>query len=544
MKKLWFIAAAGALLLIAAVLLALHVQGVLQAAATKQLRTAGSPFDGLMVVVTGREATLTGKVLRETERQRALALLGDELRVAPALPLVSGLSPLRRVRDELLVQPRALGWSVLAATTAKIQLHGVAASILESQRIAESVRSAGLLGERLKDNMSADDELLMEASPLEPTLESSPRLDSAALRSALLAVTQLGEPWALLDLALPVQALRTQLIAHGMPLDAWEEGIAAEVVRLRIAHAAEHDARTEQQRLATLPSGHVLLAVRGADVLLKGELGSETLIQQLSNIVAKSYPQRRLHDEMMLSANRRPEPTPDVLTQALPSLPMASTGQLLALGIPGKGWTVLDAKAVSPDRAEALPAKAWPVGFDPRLGQTDLAATVAWLDGTSSSAKPLPTAHYPPHLLLAAYAQRVLLRGVVADEASRSQIASAARRMYVGRELIMDIRLDATRQAANSTLQTVLSFPPAPAPESTAIIAFVVPGEEWKSRAARLWLLEPAGFASSKLMPKSFPVNLVLPDLVEIAPYLKANQQTMIETSRELPGSVLLPTKK
>jgi hypothetical protein len=384
----------------------------------------------------------------------------------------------------------------------------------------------------------------MEASPLEPTLSSTPPLDAAALRQGILAVVQLGEPWTRLDLTLPAQALRTQLIAHGMPPAAWEEGIAAEVVRLHLTHSQEQEKQAENLRLAALPSGHVLLALRGSDVLLKGELGSETLIMQLTQIAGKSYPNRLIHDELIFSANRRPEPTPDILTQALPGIPKNAADPLIALGIPGKGWTVLDATTLSTEGSDPLPASALSNAIDPRLIRPDLTASLAWLDGVASSAKPTSAAHYPPHLLLAAYGQRVLLRGVVADEASRSQIESAARRVYAGRELVMDIRLDAARQAANGTLQTVLTLPTAPSSEGTAIIAFAVPGDEWKTRAAGLWLLEPAGFASGNLMPKGFPINLVLPDLAEMAPYLRANRSASLEASRGLPGLLLIPQKK
>ncbi len=507
-------------------------------AAAARLAQAGEPLQNIRAQASGLTITLTGKASRQSEVERAMKLMQEEVRLPGLLGQAPDFNPVRQVDNEIVLELRSEGWGVLAATPSAVHLRGIAASENEANRISLAVRSAGQLGPAFTSQLTADGEAFIASDQLETTIRSTPPLTSQVVKQGLLAVTTWGREWQVLDISKPAEALRRDIVALGLPADAWDTDLFAEVVRIGDARSDWEAQEEEKQRLASLAPGHVVMALRGDQILLRGELGSEQACQLIADSVRITAKDCIVVDELAHSSHRRPAESPRLLATSLPPLPTGLLAKFIAVGTPDTGWKVLNLNLLEVENPASFTQAMLPAGLDLRLVRPDLATALVWINSIDSAPAQQDGSRITPYFMITAVGSHVYLRGAVAEESVRTQVEAAARRVYAGGELDVDVRLDATCLAIGQALQTLATLPPPPPPDTVGFIAFAFTGDEWHSKPIRPRLLEATGLQQSGLLPEGVSANTIMPDLLAVTPAVRAH---LARLSLNPPGIPLQP---
>ncbi|MDB6139130.1 MAG: hypothetical protein JWO94_2202 [Verrucomicrobiaceae bacterium] len=523
MKPIWLLAMLwGALCLGGSMWAALGLQDEVGGVALQGLVVNGTPVEGIKVQAEGQALVMTGTASRQSDIESVARRLSDELRLPGTFGRGAGLNPVRRVVNETVLVPRPEGWGVLAATGSAVHLRGVGASENEANRIGLAVRSSGQLGRGFTSDLAVDGEAFIESDHLETTIRTVPSLTVDSMKQGLLAVATWGGNWHILEINKPAETLRREILAKGLPDSAWESDLFTEVERVRVARESYLAGKEEKQRQGSLAPGHVVMAVRGSQILLRGELGTSKACELLAEAIQKNSPDRIVIDELAHSSHRKPESSPNLLLSGLPTLPTGLLTQYLAVGTPDSGWKEMEVEGLDLEDKASVSQTMLPEGLDPRLALPDVITAISWIHSIESAPQQRDVAHKPPYFMLTAVGSHVYLRGVVAEEAVRTQVEAAARRLYASRELDVEVRLDGACQSIGQALQTLATLPPPPAPDTSGFIAFAFGGDEWHRKPAHARLLEPLGLQQSGLLPDGLSVNLFMPDVLAIAPAVKA----------------------
>ena len=482
--------------LLGALWLAPGMQGRLEQAARAALaaQTSLAPrLTNLEVAFEGQQARLSGSVRSAQDRAAAIAVVRHSVR-APTPMLGSlglRLDPVAAVRDEIEIRPLPPGWLMLAATGPEARLLGTAASEYEARDLARSIQDAwGAHGGRVEGQPGADDARHDEAAAVSATLHGLPLPQPAAA----LHVAPIGGVWRALPLGEGDEALREQVLLLGVTAAEWQEQVAPALRRVREARERQRQAAEEARRIAALPPGHLFIAVRDGEISLRGELGSEEAKQAVLDEALAIFAAYQLHDEVRVSARRRPEDGFAPLTTALLPPGKDKKGKALFLAADHEAWQPVDWQ-VSSDAApwkEQLPS-----GMPTALLKEDSKAVIDWLQG---AAKPATLARArPAFITVALFDSQAVLCGEVAEEATRAQIIAAARRAYGPRLEVQHEQLviEPECRPFRGLLNTLKSLPPPPASASAAIFAVAAPAESWRILPVTADLLEPGGLARS-----------------------------------------------
>ena len=165
----------------------------------------------------------------------------------------------------------------------------------------------------------------------------------------------------------------------------------------------------------------------------------------------------------------------------------------------------------------------------------DMLAALAWLNSIDEAPVRLDGAKRMPHILLVASGERVFLRGAVADETTRSQVESAARKLYINRTIDSAIRLDTACAPMNGIMHTTTSFPDLPAVNTTGLIAVAVPGDIWHTKILRIDLLEASNLDRSGVLPEGISIHQIMPDVLDVADTVKAHIAKVNSAPRGIP---------
>lgn len=525
MKRIWLLALLwGALCLAGAVWAALGLQGDLGRLAREELARQGDVAAGLQVSARGQDLFLSGTTNRQGDMERVAKGMAVHLHLRGPFGAGDRWQPVRRVVNEIAVVPRPEGWGVLAATASAVHLRGVAGSENEANRIGLAVRSSGqLVTKALVNDLAVDGELFIESDQLESTIQSVPALTSEVVKRGLLAVTTWGRKWLELDVTKPAELLRRQVLAEGLPAEAWETDLFAEVERVRDNREDYAARELEKHRLESLAPGHVVMAVRGSQILLRGELGSEQACELLGDAIRVACQDRVVIDELAHSSHRKPEDSPKLLASTVPRLPSGLLAKYLAVGTPDLGWKALDLDALDVENQETLGQAMLPAGLDRRLVLPDVSTGLVWINSIESAPTQRDVTRKPSYFMLAAVGSHVYLRGAVAEEAVRTQVEAAARRLYGSRELDVAVRLDATCLPIGQALQTLSTLPPPPSMDMAGILAFAFNGDEWHVKNMLMRWLEPEELGKSGLVPAGTSMNLLMPDVLAVTPAVKTH---------------------
>ena len=535
MKRIWLLIWV-ALCLGGALWAALGLQATVESAAAAKVDSMAREEEtlaGLKAHAAGQSVEVDGLAYRKSDIDQVMRALGEDLRVQGPFDKELAHNPVRRVVNRTTLIPRPEGWGVLAATNLGVHLRGIAGSQNEAERLGLAIRSAGQLTRGFSNDLAVDGEAFIESDHLEQTLQTIPPLTAAAINSGVLAVARWGGNWVQLDVTKPAEVLRREVLSTGLPPEAWETDLFSEVSRVRSSRDAFLADEEEKQRKGKLAPGHVVMAVRGSEILLRGELGSEKACSLLADAIKVSNPDRILIDELAHSIHRKPENSPKMLASALPRIPPGLLVKSLTVGTPDSGWKSQDLEQLDVENLNTITQEMLPEGLDRRLVLPDLGTCLSWLNSIDGSPMQRGGAKSPAFLMITAVGSHIYLRGAVAEEAVRTQIEAAARRLYSSRELDLAVRLDSTCTPIGQALQTLATLPPPPPLETAGIIAFAFDGEEWRTKPALGRYLEAEGLQQSGLLPDGVSVNLIMPDVLAVSPAVKAH---LLSLSKGPPG--------
>lgn len=477
-------------------------------------------FKDVTVDFDGQEAILSGRVHKPVMRGRAAQIVGEELGRASGIG--AALNPVTSVRNEIVVEPLPPGWLLLAMTGEKATLLGVTGSDDEKDLMTQT--ASKLLSKpavEFKALVVVDDEIAGQAEGFDATLASlAPALRSLGYESGVLSAVA-GTEWQ------PVaredeETLHTRLAAAGVSAAQWEDTFSPLLAdawqRLDDARAAA----AEAARLAKLPPPHVVLAIKGGEVLLQGDVGTAALKTALIESALKAYPALRVLDLIRVSKERRPVVDAAAMLGGFPAANGAGKDGLVAVAVPPYSWKSAPLSAESD--VAALVRTTIPAGIEPHFVEADAKNVAQWF---ATKSTPVSSAPVPPALTLAIFGDRVWLRGQVAEEATRTQILDAARRLYPNHLLVQFVRLNARCTPVAEALPTARSFPPAPAADAPGIVAFALAGDAWRAADVSEVTFAPDGIAKAGILPEGFSAAAADDEFSEALDALKSHWEKL-----------------
>ncbi len=425
---------------------------------------------------------------------------------ARASAVLDGFLPRQAVRQRDLALPAP--WVVLGAFGGELHLRGEVRD--EALRTALVTATRNAAGGRL-----VTDAIRLSSGRRPVTVAgataSLPALPPAGAPGAL-GFARVGEAWTLRPVTSAIDAAP---LATTLP----ELGLLQPGPDLAPA-LAEYDAimpalRAHFSRLgpAAGPPAHLVLAVLGRRVLLRGTLPDEGLKAALLTAVQARYLDREIVDAITLSQTVAPA---ESLGQTI-TLPSAAPEQLpglLAIATPGQPWQRL---SLPPqwtglaDSAALASSGLLPAGLPPSQAWPDVAALLPELLARTASFTPPAPVLPPPYFTLAIWGREVHLLGWLPDAELKAKAAAAARSFYKGCEVFDEITLSDKLAPAPPIGPTLIKLPPPPADAGApALLAFALPGTGW--RTLSLDTLpgfpdgqpEPGALLSTSLMPQGF----------------------------------------
>ncbi|WP_395742847.1 hypothetical protein [Prosthecobacter sp.] len=510
----WLLSAASlfALWLAGALVLLPRLQRDLETAARETLSrqpALNERLGGLQLAFDGLQARLTGSVRTAQDRSTLEAAVQDLVR-APA-PLTGGLArrlnPVSSVRNEVEVIPFPPGWMLLAAQGGRARLLGTAADDYEARDLARSVQESwSMQGGMTEGTPGTDAGRHDEAASVSATLRTLP----APQPSVQAWLVRIGQGWKELSLSRPDSELRSEANALGVSETEWRQQVLPALHELRSKQLRQQLAQAESERQARLPPGYLFLAVRDEQIILRGEVGSAAMKEEILQEALTAFAPHRLHDEIRVSTQRRPSGDFGPLTTALlPEADQTGGGKSCHLSLSDDAWKPVDWQIAPREQAwkQTLPA-----GLDARPLQQDATLLSHWLEGDDSHAPAPLLPMDAPFLALALFGEKAIASGQVAEEAVRAQFVAAVRLAYGPRLVVLsdDVHVRGNcAPSSNNILNTLKSLPPAPTTRSPVVFAIAKPGGTWMLLPVTSQLLEAGGLARSGLLPAGIPAAAV-----------------------------------
>lgn len=478
------------------------LEAAAQAALSRQPSLAGR-LDALHLEFDGQQARLTGSVRTPQDRTAIESALLHQVRVPSGLG--RHLNPVGGVHSEIQVVPAPPGWLFLAAQGSHARLLGKAASNYEARDLARSVHESWNTQGGVTEGAPAIDPAHHdEAATVAATLRAVPPPQADA--QAHLA--RIGQSWQELALNKTDAGLQAEARVLGVTDAEWQHTILPALQDLRAVHHRQQLAQMEKERLARLPPGHLFLAVRDDQIVLRGEVGSAAMKRAVLEEAIHAFSPRRLHDEIRVSPQRRPEDDFGPITTALLPEGSKAGGKSCFLGFSGGAWKPVDWQTAPGEQSwkQDLPS-----GIDVRLLLQDSVVLSGWLQGDGAYAPPSAQPAEPAFIALALFGTRAILSGQVAEESVRAQLIAAAHRAYSPQFLVISefIHVRARCQPSTGILQTLQSLPAAPSPGGPAVFAIARPGGAWTLIPVTQPLVEAGGLSRSGLVPAGIPPSVV-----------------------------------
>ena len=460
----------------------------------------------LHLAFDGQQAQLSGSVRTRQDRLTIEAAVRDLVR-APApwtASLGLRLNPVSAVHSVIEVAPYPSGWLLLAATGAQARLLGTAASDYEARDLARSVQESwSTKGGVAEGTPGTDGENHDEAANVAATLRAVP----SPQQTAQAHLARIGQPWQEISLLKSDDALLAEAHALGVSAAEWQQHLLPALRELREALQQQRLAEAETSRLARLPPGHLFIAVREQQVIMRGEVGSAAMKRAVLDDALAVFAPRRLVDEIRVSAQRRPTGDFGPITTALLPQETDKTGKTCFLSLSGEAWQPVDWQSAS----DAQPwKKNLPAGLAPALLQHDSTVLSDWLQGAGKG-MPVPTKPQPAFITLALFSSKAILSGQIAEAASHAQLIAAARQAYAPRILVSSdaLRINGNCPPASNVFHTLKSLPSPPAAGSAGILAIATPGSTWTLLPITPALVEAGGLAQSSQLPTGIPASLI-----------------------------------
>lgn len=508
----WLLSAASlfALWLLGALIWLPHLSRDLKAAAQdvlSQQPALHNRLDGLNLEFDGQRARLSGRVRTQEDRRMAENAVREEVRLPS--PVFAGLArhlnPVSDVQNEIEVIPSPPGWMLLAADGAHARLLGTAANSYEARDLARSVREAWSLRGGMSEGMPGiDAENHDEAASVSATLRTVP----APQASAQACLVRIGQAWKELTLTQSDAELQTEAYAMGVSEDEWRKQVRPALDELRTTLRQQRQAQEEGERLARLPPGYLFIAVRDQEVILRGEVGTSDMKRGILEDALAAFAPRRLHDEVRVSAQSRPEGDFGPITTALLPREGKNGGKSCFLSFSGGAWKPVDWQVTPREQS-------WkndlPSGLDDRLLLNDSAMLSSWLHGDDAHSPSPSQRTDPAFITLALFGTKAILSGRVAEEAVRTQLIAAVRQSYSPPFFVSsgDVQVRGDCEPSSRILNTLKSLPPPPAAGSAGMFAVAKPGGTWMIIPVTRELVEAGGLARSSLLPAGISAGVI-----------------------------------
>ncbi|MFN0075947.1 MAG: hypothetical protein ACKVY0_05685 [Prosthecobacter sp.] len=495
--------------LIGALLVVPRMQRELETAAQHTLDQQSTLFQRLgrlRLAFDGQQAHLSGSVRTIQDRLTIETTVRDLVRAPTPLTASLGLrlNPVSVVYNEIEVAPYPPGWMLLAATGTRARLSGTAANDYEARDLTRSVQESwSVKGGVAEGTLGTDGDNHDEAANVSTTLRGLP----SPQQTVQAHLARIGQPWREISLQQPAETLQDEARALGVSDSEWQHHLLPALNELRDAWQLQSLAEAESSRLARLPPGHLFVAVRDQQVIMRGEIGSAAMKRAILDDALRVFAPRRLIDEIRLSPRRRPTGDFGPITTALLPLEKEPNGKSFFLSLSGDAWKPVDWQIASAGQPWK---KDLPVGLDPAELQGDSATLIDWLQGTDK-VMPVPAKPQPAVITLALFGSKAILSGQIAEAALHAQLIAAARQAYAPRILVLsdELRINGNCQPASNAFHTLKSLPPPPPAHSAGSFAIATPGSTWTLIPVTNELVEAGGLAKSKQLPADIPAALI-----------------------------------
>ena len=461
----------------------------------------------LRLAFDGQQAHLSGSVRTIQDRLTIETTMRDLVRAPTPLSASLGLrlNPVCAVQNEIEVAPYPPGWMLLAATGTRARLLGTAANDYEARDLARSLQESWSVKGGIAEGMlGTDGENHDEAANVAATLRGVP----APQPTVQAHLARIGQPWREISLQQADEALLAEAGALGVSESEWRHRILPALQELRDSLQQQRTAEAEINRLAGLPPGHLFIAVRDQQVILRGEIGSAAMKRAILDDAIRVFAPRRLIEEIRISSQRRPTGDFGPITTALLPSAKEQHGKSFFLGLSGKAWQSVDWQI---DRA----AQPWktdlPAGLATAQLQNDSAVLIDWLQGADKSLPSPAPKLQPPVITLALFGSKAILSGQIAEASLHAQLIAAARQAYAPRILVLsdELRINGNCLPASNVMHTLKSLPPPPAASSAGIFAIANPDSTWTLIPVTNELVAAGGLAKSKQLHADTPAALI-----------------------------------
>ncbi|WP_395738736.1 hypothetical protein [Prosthecobacter sp.] len=508
----WILSAATlfALWLIGALVCIPRLQGDLQTATEEVLAMEPAlqkRLGKLRLEADGQVLRLSGSVRTPLDRETIETAVNDRVRVSTPLTGFLGkhLNPVSNVHNEIEVIPYPPGWMLLAAQGSQARLLGSAATPYEARDLARSVQESwNTHGGTAEGTPGADAENHDEAASVSATLRGVPPPQTTVQAH----LVRIGQPWNELPLSKGDEELYLEAQTLGVSETEWREQVLPVLKDLRAALKEQKLKQSEEERLARLAPGYLFIAVRDQQIIIRGEVGTEAMKQEMLEDALATFAPRRVHDEIRVSEQRRPDGEFGPVTTALLPEGNKTKGKSYFLGLSGGAWKPVDWQITAKEQAwkDELPA-----GLKPRALQEDSAVLSTWLEGDNSNAPAPSQPTEPAFMALALFGDRAILSGQVAEEAVRAQFIAAAHSAYDARFLVIsdDVHVRGDCEPSRGILHTVKVLPPPPPANSAGLFAIARPGGNWTLIPVTQELVEAGGLAKSGALPAGIPAAVI-----------------------------------
>lgn len=500
----------GLIWLLGALVLLPHMQRDLEQAAQGTLAqrpALRNRLASLKLGFEGQQAVLSGSVRTAREREEILTAVKDQVRAGT--PLLGGfakeLNPVSSVRNELEVSPFPPGWMMIAATGTQARLLGSAADEYEARDLFRSVRDKwSAAGGDIEGVPTADPDHHDEAANVTTTLRGIP----TPRDTAQAFLTRIGQGWLDIPLQQTDEMLYEKAQVLGIRDEEWRHEVLPELRALRDLLKRQQQEEAERRRLGALPPGHLFIAVRDQQVVLRGEVGSWKLKRGVLDEALAAFLPRRVLDEIRVTTNRRPDGDFGPFSTALLPAKEAAPASSCFLGFSGAAWKAVDWQTAP---AEQFWKNELPAGLTAVSLMDDSLSISGWLQGESGHERAPASSSSPAFLTIALFGNKAVLGGQVAEESTRTQFIAAARRVY-GPPIAVRagaVQVNGGCRPSRGILQTLNSLPPPPGEHATGIFAIAAPGGGWITLEATPNLVAAGGITRSKALPPAIPAGLV-----------------------------------
>jgi hypothetical protein len=303
-------------------------------------------------------------------------------------------------------------------------------------------------------------------------------------------------------LKLPEEALRAKLESAEIP---WLP--AAPVVA---ESRAFHD--VEWGKLA-IP--YLTMSGQGDTIELRGAVPTNDMRSLITEDAVKFYEGKTVKSDIKLADAMRSDIDPSPTLAEWPEFSNTETTGILAFALVGKSWKRISARSTPSQWSLLIPE-----GFTAAPALADLAMLSESLKHRLKTAPP-PAHLTAPYVALSALGSKVDVKGEVASEEIKTQLASEIAKAFSGLLVTMDLRVSNRVIPVTEISQTIETIPDPPTEKGGGLMAFAPLGRPWRLLSADPSVADQLRAPWVGLVENGFDTLLAQEDLTELARHFR-----------------------